>query len=86
MSTPIYNVIAGASFSDYTPGSLTASGFARCPLYSISVGLLEISMDRIAQVVVETYEQAFEDYVGLWTMPWRLREILGVSDEQHTCL
>src|SRR6266545_4610080 len=37
MSTPIYNVIAGASFSDHTPGSLTASGFARCPLYSINV-------------------------------------------------
>jgi len=36
----MYNVIAGASFGDHTPGSLTASGFARCPLYSISVGPL----------------------------------------------
>src|SRR4051812_40008826 len=38
-------------------------------------------MDRIEQVVADIHEEAFEDYVGLWTVPWHLRE-LGVSDEE----
>ena len=47
-----------------------------------NVGLLEMNMDRIEQVVGEIYNEALEDYVGLWTIPWHFREMFGVGDEQ----
>jgi len=39
-------------------------------------------MDRVEQVVAELYKECFEDYVGLWTVPWHFREIYSVGDEQ----
>jgi hypothetical protein len=39
-------------------------------------------MDRVEQVVGEVYKESLEDYVGLWTVLWHLRETFGVGDEQ----
>src|SRR5437660_10531836 len=41
-----------------------------------------MSMDRVEQVVSEIYKESFEDYVGLWTVPWHFREVCGVGDEE----
>ena len=46
------------------------------------VGLLSMSIDRVEQVVGEIHKECFEDYVGLWTIPWHFREVYGVGDEQ----
>jgi hypothetical protein len=38
-------------------------------------------MDSIEEILNEIHRECFEDYVGLWTIPWHFREIYGINDE-----
>jgi hypothetical protein len=37
-------------------------------------------MDSIEEILNDIRKECFEDYVGLWTIPWHFREIYGIND------
>ena len=38
-------------------------------------------MDPIEEVVNDLSKECFEDYVGLWTVPWHFRNVHHIADE-----
>ncbi|MDT4966523.1 MAG: hypothetical protein QOJ64_1260 [Acidobacteriota bacterium] len=44
--------------------------------------MLEMTIDRIREVVEATYKECFEDYVGLWEIPAQFEQLHGIGDER----